>query len=60
MGREKNDQIAAEDRWKRKAENEMIRCEECGRTIEHDEREVYFSNRRCSTCQHAYEDFERE
>jgi len=60
MGREKNDQIAAEDRWKAKARSEGLHCEVCGTLIEYDEREVFFRTRRCSTCENTYEKFERD
>lgn len=60
VGREKNEQIVAEDRWNAKARNEKLLCEVCGRLIEYDEREVFFSTRRCSTCENTYEKFERE
>ena len=60
MGREKNDQIAAEDRWKKKALNEGLSCKVCGRSIEYDEREIYFETGRCSTCENTYERFDRD
>lgn len=60
MGREKNEQIASEYRWKAKARNEVIRCEVCGRMIEYDEREAFYNTHRCSTCENTYEIFERD
>lgn len=58
MGREKNKQIAAEDRWNAKARKEEFHCEVCGSLIEYDEREVFFSTCRCSTCENTYEKLE--
>ena len=60
MGREKNEQVTAEERWRAKARNENICCEICGRTIEYDERDLFFSTKKCSNCESTYEQFESD
>lgn len=60
MGREKNELLQKEENWKAKARNERLHCEVCGSLIEYDDRDTYFSTRRCSVCERAYEKFDRD
>lgn len=54
MGREKEAQQQAEDRWASKARAEHIVCEMCGNPLGYDERHL-LSEKVCSGCKHAIE-----
>lgn len=60
VGQAKNDQIETEERWNAKARIENICCKVCGRKIDYDERDLFFSTGRCSNCESTYEKFERD
>ncbi len=52
MGREKEQQLQAEENWRRLAESNRYYCEECGCLIEYDDREIYFATKHCGGCNH--------
>lgn len=52
MGQEKSRLVEAEDNWISKARAERVACEICGATIPYSDREVYYSTKMCSSCEH--------
>ncbi len=60
MGREKEELLRKEENWKAKARKDGLYCEVCGSLIEYDDRDTYFSTKRCSVCENTYEKFERD
>lgn len=50
MGREKDEMMETEERWRRKCQAENLRCAICSSHPPYGERDVFFSTLMCGRC----------